>query len=278
VISAPLAKLERFGDAGIRQSTDPEPSFEEAGDSVILTSKGSQTSAAFLPHAIPVGQSFKATAKILLRGTADCGFADGVAIVLTADKGLGAHGGGAGLGFSGLGGIGDVAVAGTCRMWLSAALSHDGRMKLTAVKTWRAAGTEGLGESADPPAPCITLQSPLSASHDKCLAFTPPGSTPWLSRVYTAPFAPNGPLHTRYPFRFELFYNANKDSVTGTLLYRDPEKNDTRERRLFLFEEKIPKSEAAERFVGVTASTGACQQAVSVPSVCAHCVQPESSR
>ena len=120
MISAPLSKLDRFGDAAIRTVTDAEPSFEEPGNSVILTNKGEQASAVFLPQAIPAGQSFKATAKLLFRGTADCGFADGCALVLASTKGLGAEGGGAGLGFRGLGGNGDIAIANWSRTLLSA--------------------------------------------------------------------------------------------------------------------------------------------------------------
>lgn len=120
MISAPLSKLDRFGDAAIRTVTDAEPSFEEPGNSVILTNKGEQASAVFLPQAIPAGQSFKATAKLLFRGTADCGFADGCALVLASTKGLGAEGGGAGLGFRGLGGNGDIAIAGWSRTLPSA--------------------------------------------------------------------------------------------------------------------------------------------------------------
>lgn len=96
----------------MRELTDSDPSFKEPGHSVILTSRESQTSAVFLPETIPAGQSFKATAKILLRGTADSGFADGCALVLSSVKGLGSQGGGRGLGFDGLGGTGDAAIAG----------------------------------------------------------------------------------------------------------------------------------------------------------------------
>jgi len=112
--------------------------------------------------------------------------------------------------------------------------------------------------------PCITLQSPLSSTNNQCLAFTPPGSVPWLSRVYTAPFTPNGPIHTRYPFFVEMFYHAKKGSVTGTLMYQDPANGNRQARRLFLFEKDVPASDAPERFVGVTAATGFCQQAVSL--------------
>ena len=87
---------------------------------------------------------------------------------------------------------------------------------------------------------------------------------PWLSRVYTAPFTPDGPVHTRYPFSVEMFYHAKKGSVIGTLLYQDPGNGDRQVRRLFLFEKDLPASNAPKRFVGVTAATGACQQAVSL--------------
>lgn len=78
------------------------------GYPVELTSGPSQTSAMFTESSLPRSASFKA--KMTFHINAAGGGADGLAVVFTADKGLGL--GGYGMGYSGLGHTGDFAVEG----------------------------------------------------------------------------------------------------------------------------------------------------------------------
>lgn len=78
------------------------------GYPVELTSGPSQTSAMFTQSSLPRSVSFKAT--ITFHINAAGGGADGLALVFTADKGLGLDG--YGMGYSGLGYTGDFAVEG----------------------------------------------------------------------------------------------------------------------------------------------------------------------
>ncbi|KAK8861540.1 hypothetical protein IAR55_002362 [Kwoniella newhampshirensis] len=128
------------------------------GDTILLTSSSSQTSAVFHPNSLSQTASYRVKLSFRLISPPGAGEADGIALVFTSEKGLGL--GGYGLGYSGVGGRGDFAVE---------------------IDTYRS-----QDKASDPPTPHISVHSPPDAHHRHSIACTSPNSIPFLSdgRVY----------------------------------------------------------------------------------------------
>ena len=78
------------------------------GDTILLTSQNSQTSAVFHPTPLDQKTDFRCQVTFRLTSPPGAGEADGLAVVFTPERKVGL--GGYGLGYSGLGDKGDFAV------------------------------------------------------------------------------------------------------------------------------------------------------------------------
>ncbi|KAL0252440.1 hypothetical protein I308_101832 [Cryptococcus tetragattii IND107] len=123
------------------------------GNTIVLTTGNSQTSAVFHPHPVDQSDTFSCTVTFRLTSPPGAGEADGIGIVFVPKKALGL--GGYGMGYSGLGGKGDFAVE---------------------VDTYR---TQDYAD--DPPTPHISVHSPPDAHHRNSIGCTAPGTLPHLS-------------------------------------------------------------------------------------------------
>lgn len=92
------------------------------GNTIVLTTGNSQTSAVFHPHPVDQSDTFSCTVTFRLTSPPRAGEADGIGIVFVPKKALGL--GGYGMGYSGLGGKGDFAVEGEL-LFLSLFMQHN---------------------------------------------------------------------------------------------------------------------------------------------------------